>query len=256
MRFIKVSNKIFEYKLTPKAFYVYCYLLTKVKGNKTILGYDDIAMYCHMSKKTAISSIAELKERGLVEKQYRHNDIGFIRNRYIVKNIVDKDDKNRDINWFKIDYEVFNTKIKPVDFVVYAYLRKRMGQDSKLGYETAFPSLNTIHKDTGISRSRVVTSISYLRTHSFLNRVKRHYKKTKAWFINRYQEFKEKLKKVPTIIAFFFKKAHREPIALFINNFEYLLICFCKNRGSPYFTQQLARPPNILVIDNKYYYIY
>lgn len=249
MRFIKVSNNIFRYDLTPKAFYIYCYLLTRVKNNIAILGYEDIALYCHMSKKTAISGIAELKEKGLLEKQYRHNDYGYTRNRYIVKDIIDKNDKNRDINWFKINFDVFKTDIKPVDFVVYAYLRKRMGKDDKLNYETAFPSLSTIHKDTGISRSRIAVAISYLRTHSFLNRVKRHYKKTKAWFINRYQEFKQKIKKVHTIIASFFKlfdflKAHREPLKVTFIRKHINIVEFIGNRGSPYFTQQLARPPN------------
>lgn len=249
MRFIKVSNNIFNYNLTSKAFYVYCYLFSRVKNNIAILGYEDIAFYCHMSKKTAISAIAELTDKRLVEKQYRHNDYGYARNRYIVKDIIDKNDKNRDINWFKIDFEVFKTEIKPIDFVVYAYLRKRMGQDDKLGYETAFPSLSIIHKDTGISRSRVAVAISYLRTHSFLNRVKRHYKKTKAWFINRYQEFKQKIKKVHTIIASFFiinlsRVAHSDPLNITFIRKHAEIAKFIWNRGCPYFTQQLARPPN------------
>lgn len=245
MRFIKVSNNIFKYDLTPKSFYVYCFLLTKIKKNTVIMGYTDISRECNLSNKTAISAIKELVEKCLLQKQYRHNDIGFIRNRYIIKNIIDKDENNRDINWFKIEYEVFKTAIKPIDFMIYAYLRKRMRQDEKLGYEVAFPSLNTIHKDIGISRSRVAKAISYLRTYFFLNRVKRHYKKTKAWFINRYQEFKRDLKTVPTIIASIFRKDNIRVLLLNKHNFTNYI--FYKNKGSPYFTQQLIRPPNFIL---------
>jgi hypothetical protein len=181
MRFFKLANCIFDYPLSPKGFIVYTYLLGHSNVLHTVVkGYKEIAVACHMDAKTACSAIEELVSQGLVIKESRFNFLGRARNKYTVKKLTG--------GWFKVEYKLFRNRIKSTDFMVYCYIKRCM--DNKV--EEAFPSLSAIAQSTGISRSRVVQAVQYLRDHTYLIRIKRRYKQTQAFRQNQYLKFRLK----------------------------------------------------------------
>lgn len=133
-----------------------------------------------MDVKTIRSAVVELESHALVFKQNRYNCRGYIANRYYITNII-KDNKG----WFKLTRELFKTSIKATDFMVYCFVVCKMSENDK----QAFPSLSAICDGTGISRGRVSKSIQYLRSFTYLNRIKRHYRRTRAYRHNRYIHF-------------------------------------------------------------------
>lgn len=185
--FVKVSNSIFEYKLSPRALFVYTYLSSRMSClQTTTVKYDTISAACNIDVKTVRSAVKELECHNLVTKQNRFNSRGYLSNRYYLTNLI-KDNKN----WFKLDREIFQSSIKPTDFMVYCFVICKMSETDK----QAFPSLTKICDGTDISRGRVAKAIQYLRSYTFLNRIRRHYKRTRAYRHNRYIHFTCNLKK-------------------------------------------------------------
>lgn len=179
MRFFRVPNQIFDFRLTPKAFRTYIFLLSKANIFQTaVVGYEGIASACRMSMRSASSAVQELVSAGLLVKENRYHFLGYAKNKYTVRRLPG--------GWFKVGMDVIESNLKNTDFIVYCFIRKCM--DSK--HEEAFPSLNAISKGTGISHSRVSVAVRYLREHTYLNRVKRHYRKTRAYRHNRYLLFR------------------------------------------------------------------
>lgn len=75
--FFMVSNRIFELKLKPRDFSVYCCLL--YHSDKKMQCFPSrrlIAKECCMDKKTVDSAIANLVTLGLVKKVCRHRENG------------------------------------------------------------------------------------------------------------------------------------------------------------------------------------
>lgn len=179
--FVKVSNDIFNYKLSPKALFVYIYLCSRVSClQTTTVKLETISKACNMDVKTVSTAVSELEEKKLVVKQNRYNSRGYIASRYYVTNII-----NGSKSWFKIDREVFSTDIKATDFMVYCFVICKMSESDK----QSFPSFTAIKEGTHISRGRVAKAVSYLRTYTFINRIKRHYRRTRAYRHNRYIHF-------------------------------------------------------------------
>lgn len=180
--FIKVSNTVFNYNLSPKAIFVYIYLCVCAdKFSSAIVKLATISKRCNMDIKTVSSAISELQESGFIRKVNRYNNRGYLANRYYLKNLI-KGNKA----WFKLPTEVFKTAIKATDFVVFCFINRCMSSHRN----EAFPSLTAIHNGTGISRGRVSQAVTYLRQFTFVNRVKRHYKQTRAFRHSRYMKFK------------------------------------------------------------------
>lgn len=234
MRFFKIANRIFDYQLSPASFLVYSFLSSKKNcfGSITI-SYQAIAEGCNMNPKTACRAINELIGHQLIAKEQRYNFIGYAKNRYLVNTLTG--------GWFKMEYQLFKTNIKSTDFMIYAYIKKCMDLSGD-----AFPSLTAISKATGISRSRVATGIRFLREYSYLNRVKRRYKKTQAFRHSRYLMFNiQKKKEVRSAKRTSFKK-------LIIKNNQFLVSIieqgaknvklFFYSRGSPKIPQQCLDP--------------
>ena len=205
MRFFKMANHIFDYPLSPKGFIVYSYLISRVNILQTIvISYQAISKVCHIDPKTACKAVEELTSQELITKERRYNILGYAKNKYIVNKLSG--------GWFKVEHCIFKTTIKSTDFMVYCYIKKCM--DAK--HAEAFPSLTAITKDTGISRSRVAVAVRYLREYTYINRVKRHYKKTQAYRHNRYLKFRiankkkeaRSLKRTSFIQQFIFKKSY------------------------------------------------
>lgn len=239
--FIKISNKIFDYNLSPKALYVYAFLCSKsnVFGGITIT-YETLSASCKISPKTVRTALDELQLKQLVSKNNRYNSRGYLANRYIVNHLKIKK------GWFPVERAIFDTSIQTTDFMIFCYIRKCMCGKTR----EAFPSLSAIHTATGISRGRVVQAVAYLRKYTFLNRIKRHYKKTKAYRHNRYMEFtcnvSRKGKKNVRVTARL--NTHQKTRTnSFINNIILTLLpthvkSFVSSRGSTQFTQQFIDP--------------
>lgn len=84
-----------------------------------------------------------------------------------------------DGNWTKICNSMFKYIPNGNDFKVYCYLCFRYNNE----YQYAFPSLETIAKDTCISRKTVQKSIKWLESQNFVVRYKR---KESEWMNNCY----------------------------------------------------------------------
>ena len=230
-----MPNSIFDYKLAPKAVFVYAYLVSRMNALHAVtVSYKTISDNCHMDSKTAFHAVKELESSRLIAKETRHDYRGKLKNKYIVNKLAG--------GWFKGEYQVFNTKIKSTDFMVYCYIKMRMNCKSN----ESFPSLNTIAKGTGLSHSRVVTAVKYLRQFTFINRVRRHYKKTNAYRHNRYMLYKftgnkKRKTRLPVRVFLSLKRFYKhfsssKDIVVYIN--KKVNTCF-KNRGSPYFPNRL-----------------
>lgn len=236
MQFIKMANVIFDYRLSPNGFKVFCLLSSKKNIlNAVVLSYQTIAERCEIDSKTARRAIDELVSRELVVKEHRYNILGYAKNKYTVKSLPGK--------WFKIEYKLLREKMPSSDFMVLCYIKNRMFE----GLQEAYPSLATIAKDTGISRSRVALAIRFLREHTYLNRVKRRYKKTKAHRQNRYLFFRLQPKKKEARSAkraSFKKLIIKKSYHLFhiIERSAKNVKLFFYSRGSPEIPQQCLDP--------------
>lgn len=177
--FLKIPNKIFEYNLSPKALKVYACLLYKATSLHSVtLTTAQLERLTLLSAKTIRSAIQELERKQLVNKQNRYGVLGYIANRYYITIPTG--------NWFKLPREVFKTNINATSFVVFCYIHKCM--ENKTG--NAFPSINNIVKATGMSKTSVINALGYLYAYSYINRIKRKYKRTRAYRHNRYLNFK------------------------------------------------------------------
>lgn len=76
--FFMVSNKIFELKLKPRDFTVYCCLLRHMdnENSSCFPSRKLIAKECLIDKKTVDSAIESLSALGLVKKVCRHRENG------------------------------------------------------------------------------------------------------------------------------------------------------------------------------------
>lgn len=182
--FIKIPNAIFSYELSPAALFLYCAMLSKANVfNSLCITYAQLAQLCRMDPKTIRSAMCALEEKKLMVKSNRYNARGYIANRYTLT--------IPDGNWFKLQREVFTTEIKAPAFMVYCFIQKSMC----LKRGGAFPSITAITNETGIKRASVCKAITYLNDYSFINRIRRRYKRTSAHRHNRYLPFFYGLKK-------------------------------------------------------------
>lgn len=183
MHFFKMPNQIFNFSLSAKGVFVYAYLSSRMNQlHAAVVSYDEISRGCNIDSKTASVAVKELLHHKLISVQTRRNYRGNLKNRYLVGHLSG--------GWFKVEYQVFQTKIRSTDFTIYCYIKKCM--DSK---GEAFPSLSAISTATGISRGRVSQGVQYLCRYTFINHVRRHYRHTGAYRHNRYFLFQIEKKK-------------------------------------------------------------
>lgn len=76
--FFIVSNQIFNFKLKPKEFFVYCCLLRHSDKNtdNCFPSRRLIADECSMDKKTVDSALKGLESKGLIKKDHRYRENG------------------------------------------------------------------------------------------------------------------------------------------------------------------------------------
>lgn len=90
--FFMVSNRIFELKLKPRDFTVYCCLLrhSNSKDGSCFPSRRMIAKECSIDRKTVDSAIQNLSDIGLIKKVYRHRENGTkTSNLYYVANLFE-----------------------------------------------------------------------------------------------------------------------------------------------------------------------
>lgn len=178
--FFKMSNTIFSYDLSPKAFIVYAYFCNKKNRFGCVIAKcEDIAKACNLCRQSVMTAIVELEERELVTKHNRYNSLGYKSSSFSVTNLVSKK------GWFKVERELFTTSIKPIDFMVYTFIKKCMFNSTS----EAFPSINYISRNIFISHRRVETAVKYLRQFTFLNKIRR-IRRNRTFKRNRYLHFK------------------------------------------------------------------
>lgn len=230
-----MPNRILSYSLSPKALHVYAYINSRMNSlHTTILSYEEIALGCHMDRKTAVHAVKELLQRGLIEKETRRSHRGKLKNKYTVGILPG--------GWFKIEYQVLQTQIRSADFMVYCFIGSCMDRNGE-----AFPSLNAIAAGTGISHSRVVQAVKYLRRYTFINRVRRHYRRTKAYRHSRYLLFRNKKRKARSHKRSFRKlvncrSANYSSYFFIIEQKKKKVKLFFAARGSPDFPHLLIIP--------------
>lgn len=239
MRFVKIPNSIFKKNLSANAFRVYAYLQARANVLHTAtVSYELIAQACGISPKTAYNAVSELVLKKLVYKEHRYGTIGYAKNKYSVEQLPG--------GWFKVACDILCSPIKSTDFVVYCYIMKCA--DAKA--LEAFPSLSAISEGTGISRSRVAQAVKYLRQYTYLNHVRRHYKRTRAYRHNRYLQFrlfdkKRRMRPHKHILqskefGHFISRIFNSIIKRGVENVKSFFIAW----GSIIFTKQLIDPQN------------
>lgn len=224
-----MNNHIFDYKLPPSAFKVYAALVYKMNSlHCIVMPVQEIADVCRMSPTTVKKAIGQLMQCGLVSQINRFGSLGYRANRYFVTVPAG--------GWFKVEREVFRTAITPVQFLVFCYIKKCMGGKS----EEAYPSLRSVVTATGLSHKAVVDAVKCLHSYSFINRIRRRYRRTRAFRHNRYIHFKCNCLKKGT------KKARCEERALsaltYLPKQRGILFDFCFYRGGIYFGQHILDP--------------
>jgi hypothetical protein len=230
-----MANLIFDYQLSPNGFRVFC-LLSGWKNcfSTVVTSYQAIADACSIDAKTACRAVNELTTKELLVKEHRYNIRGYAKNKYTVRTLPG--------GWFKVEYHVLKAKLSASDFLVYCFIRKCM--DAKK--QEAFPSLSAISQGTGISRSRAVLAIRFLREHTYLNRVKRRYKKTRAHRQNRYLFFrlqqKKKEARLPKRTSFKQLIIKKSYFLIYIIERMVKNVKFFFLRGSPEIPKQLLDP--------------
>lgn len=250
MRFFKMPNRIFSYPLTPKSIMVYAYISSRMNSlHAAVLSYDDIAQGCRMDRKTAGQAVKELVQNQLIEKKARRNYRGKLKNQYMVGGLSG--------GWFKVEYQLLkDTSIRCTDFTVYCYIRMCMDKRNE-----SFPSLKAISCGTHISHSRVAQAVKYLREYTFINRVKRHYRRTQAYRHNRYLLFrfrpnskKEKARSQKQVFSELIKCCTAN-----YSSTDVIVIRPCRKvklffacRGSPHFPHLLYRPTKTQLKKNSF----
>lgn len=92
--FFIVDNKIFDYKLTPIAFYVYCYLLRcHNRKNGCYPSRRTISNACGISGSYVGRAVKELEERGLIRVKHNFGDGRQRNNSYELLPLGDPDKK-------------------------------------------------------------------------------------------------------------------------------------------------------------------
>ncbi len=245
MRFIRVPNRIFSFRLSAKSFRAFIVLLSKANVfGTTVISYAEIASACGISSRTAYTAINELVSKELIARQNRYNTLGYAKNQYTVRQLPG--------GWFRVGMEIARGSLRNADFQVYCYIRKCMDRKGE-----AFPSLNRIAEVTGISHSRVAVSVRYLRQYSYLNRVRRHYRRTKAFCHNRYLLFNfDRKRRVHSSQRTLQKVKSSNPQSFISPAILKRRDKFVKHffrQGSPDFAKQLLDPQSLRLRKNNIY---
>lgn len=150
-RFFKIPNLIFDYQLSPAAFYLYTYMTNTFYWKKSVrIKLKTISIKCDMSVNTVRSALDELCRYRLVEK-IRHKNIrsGYTTtNEYVLHKISGR--------FAMIDKNVFNyLKTDKSAALIFCAIAFHQNAHNK-----AFPSYTQLQELTGLSRTTCINKVA------------------------------------------------------------------------------------------------
>lgn len=190
MSTFKISNKIFEMNLSPKAVVVYAYFLSLYSPVRKLndeyivsVKQSTIAEKCCIgSLQTVRSIITLLTEQSLITplernvKRNKHKGTY----EYEVKRLPEKD------GYFNVERKIFG-QLNPRQMYVYLFLCK--AESIELNF--SWNSYNDIAEQTGMRRELVIQTINELAECKHIVRIKRKSKENRNVYVdNRYQIIK------------------------------------------------------------------
>lgn len=157
-KFLKLPNNLFEFKLSPSAFYLYARLALIFKSDSSFkIKLDCIASWCKMSKSTVCRAIRELSDVGLIKKSCTYTIKDHIayqgQNEYKLTSLGG--------SFTMIEASVLHniSRIDKTTFVIYCYIKKCSNSNNM-----AFPSISNIQNATGFSKQTVISKIKKIET--------------------------------------------------------------------------------------------
>lgn len=151
-RFIKVSNQIFAYRLTPAALKVYCYLYSVAdkEDGVAIVRKATIGQRCGIVSLTTVGkALRELQAKALLSARVRHGHDGY----YIASEYTLHSPSGR---WFRLPLCALS--LPKSAFSVYAYLCRVADNRSRF----AAPSLTALATALHMAKNTVIKAISHL----------------------------------------------------------------------------------------------
>lgn len=152
MRFLKVTNRIFELGLAANELKVYLYLTTcKNPLGVATVRIQTIQSNCAIASATTVrSALASLERRGLVHAKLRHGRDGyFVSSEYSIVTLGGK--------WFRLWFPKDALALDKSAFCVYLYLCQQ-----KMSSGKACPSQSVIAAAVGLARRTVNDAIQRL----------------------------------------------------------------------------------------------
>lgn len=152
MRFYKVHNSVYNYKLSSSAFFLYNYLVNRFYWTDTVrIKLSTIADKTGMSVNTVRRAINELISCSLMERRHRYRRRLRTTNEYTVRRLSG--------NYARVEEAVFRNKELDKS-MVYVYCAVKSFESNR-GHR-AFPSYGQLCELTGLSRATVISKVAGL----------------------------------------------------------------------------------------------
>ena len=160
-KYIKIPNGLFNYNLKPAAFKVIVTLYSEFfMTDSFVIRYAVLADKCGMSCSSVKRAVAELVNKGLVDKQTRYDYMSHnqISNKYTLHKQSGK--------YFTIEKSLLNVQLNNYQFMLLCAIKRRSNASGM-----AFPSLNKLSHDTDMSKTTVIKHIRTLTEHGYLTKL-------------------------------------------------------------------------------------
>jgi len=160
-KYIKIPNGLFNYNLKPAAFKVIVTLYSEFfMTDSFVIRYAVLADKCGMSCSSVKRAVAELVNKGLIDKQTRYDYMSHnqISNKYTLHKQSGK--------YFTIEKSLLNVQLNNYQFMLLCAIKRRSNASGM-----AFPSLNKLSHDTDMSKTTVIKHIRTLTEHGYLTKL-------------------------------------------------------------------------------------
>lgn len=160
-KYIKIPNGLFNYNLKPAAFKVIVTLYSEFfMTDSFVIRYAVLADKCGMSCSSVKRAVAELVNKGLIDKQTRYDYMSHkqISNKFILHKQSGK--------YFTIEKSLLNVQLNNYQFMLLCAIKRRSNASGM-----AFPSLNKLSHDTDMSKTTVIKHIRTLTEHGYLTKL-------------------------------------------------------------------------------------
>ena len=146
-KYIKIPNGLFNYNLKPAAFKVIVTLYSEFfMTDSFVIRYAVLADKCGISCSSVKRAVAELVNKGLIDKQTRYDYMSHkqISNKFILHKV----------------------QLNNYQFMLLCAIKRRSNASGM-----AFPSLNKLSHDTDMSKTTVIKHIRTLTEHGYLTKL-------------------------------------------------------------------------------------